>query len=109
MADLFACVNDYGGVSKPVMEAMASSLPIVTKRPLWEDAPELIEDIAMVTDGSPEGFEKAFLELSNDREKMDRLGRMAFERVSAISGTAMEDKEAGVIMSVVKGASHGQA
>jgi glycosyltransferase involved in cell wall biosynthesis len=101
-ADIFACVNDYGGVSKPVMEAMASSLPIVTKKPMWEEKPELVGDIALVTDGSPEGFENAFRCLSKDRDNMSRLGRLAFERVSAISGDAMEKKEADVIISVIK-------
>lgn len=99
-ADIFASVNDYGGVSKPVMEAMASSLPIVIKKPVWEEAPELVKDVAVVTDGTAEGFERAFSSLSRDRERMISLGRQAFERLSGISGDAMEDKEAGIIMSI---------
>lgn len=101
-ADIFASVNDYGGVSKPVMEAMASSLPIVIKKPSWEEAPELVEDVAVVTDGTAGGFEKAFSGLSKDRERMISLGRQAFERVSEISGDVMEDKEAGITMSIAR-------
>lgn len=101
-ADVFACVNDYGGVSKPVMEAMASSLPLVMKSPLWEKEPELVSGIAVVTDGSEEGFREAFRSLTNEPEKMESLGRLGLNRLSAITGASMEKKEADIILSVIR-------
>lgn len=102
-ADVFASVNDYGGVSKPVMEAMASSLPIVLKNPMWEEAPELVSDFALVCDGTSRGFASAFRELAADNGKRLELGRKAFEMACNLSGNIMEKKEAEVLSSIVRG------
>lgn len=101
-AHVFACVNDFGGVSKPVMEAMASSLPVVMKRPIWEKSPELIGDAAILTDGSTKGFEVALNKLSNNKEEIIKLGKLGFERVKTVPDEYIEQKEADIIMSCIK-------
>lgn len=105
-ADVFACVNDYGGISKPVMEAMAASLPVVVSKPLWEKTPELIEDTAVTVENSSAGFEGAFRSLLKNREEMIRLGEEGFLKIKDIKGYLMEEKLAEVIRFVVN--SHGK-
>lgn len=99
---IFASINDYGGVSKPVMEAMAASLPIVLKSPLWEDLPELIEDVALITDGSVYGFREVFEYLLGEPDALNFLGAKSFEKIREIGGDVMEQKEADIILSVTK-------
>lgn len=102
-ADVFACVNDCGGVSKPVMEAMASSLPVIIKRPIWEESPEFIGDLAIVTDGSAHGFTEAFKDLMEHRDKIVKLGRLGFERMKELDSNIMEEKEADIMKSLMRG------
>ncbi len=61
-ADIFVSVNDYGGVSKVVIEAMASGLPVVVGRPRWEPYPELLGDTAMISENSPDSFVKVLIQ-----------------------------------------------
>lgn len=100
-AHIFACANDYGGISKPVMEAMAASLPVVMKRPLWEERPELIEDAAILTDGTAGGFEEAFRYLSKDANRMAEIGEKAFRKITSIGDLMSEKREADIIVRVI--------
>ena len=92
-ADLFASVNEYGGVSKPVIEAMNASLPIVVQKPLWEERPELIGECSLIAENSPEGFKGAFLKLISNEELRLRLGNNAEKIAMTISKKEMESKE----------------
>lgn len=101
-SDIFACVNDYGGISKPVMEAMAASLPVVMSKPLWESTPEFIEDKAIIVENSALGFSQAFKYLLDNREEIQRLGSEAFSKIKNRDGALTEKEQAETIISVVR-------
>jgi len=92
-ADIFAIPIRYGGVCTPVIEAMASSLPIVVPRPIWEDSPELVGDIAIVVENTPKGFEEAFKKLMSDPKLRKELGEKGRKRALEVDGKKMEKKE----------------
>jgi len=101
-ADIFAIPIRYGGICTPVIEAMASSLPIVVPRPRWEDSPELVGDIAMVVENTPEGFEEAFKKLISDPRLRKKLGEKGRKRALEVSGKKMEEKEMNLYKNLIK-------
>ena len=101
-ADIFASVNEYGGISKPVIEAMNASLPIVVQKPLWEETPELIGDCSIVVDNSAKGFKDAFVALISDRALRCDLGCRAKNIADGISGKKMEKMEAEVYENTIR-------
>lgn len=92
-ADIFVSVNDYGGISKVVIEAMASGLPIVVNRPRWESSPELLGDTAVISDNSPGGFAKALNRMIANPGLMAKLGSRNRQKALEIDGRIMEQKE----------------
>ncbi len=100
-ADIFVSVNDYGGVSKVVIEAMASGLPVVVNRSRWESSPELLGDTAVIADNSPAGFAKALNRMIANPVLMAELGSRNREKALEINGAAMEAKEANVYKSLM--------
>lgn len=98
-ADIFVSVNDYGGVSKVVIEAMASGLPVVINRQRWESSPELLGDAAIIVDNSPGGFAKALNQMIANPGLMTELGSRNREKALEIDGSIMEQKE----MEIYKG------
>jgi len=92
-ADIFAIPIRYGGVCTPVIEAMASSLPVVVPKPIWEDSPELVGDIAIVVENTPEAFEEAFKRLISNPKLRKELGEKGRKRALKVDGKKMEKKE----------------
>jgi len=101
-ADIFVSVNDYGGVSKVVIEAMASGLPVVINRPRWESSPELLGDAAVIADNSPGGFAKALNRMIANPNLMAELGNRNREKALEIDGRIMEQKETQVYRSLIE-------
>ena len=95
-ADAFAIATRYGGVHIPVLEAMASGLPLVLPRPQWEPEPELAADAALVVDSNPASFREALRALRDTPELRTRLGRIGRERMMPLGAAAMEARERGV-------------
>ena len=92
-ADVYATAIRYGGVSIPVMEAMASGLPLVVPTPRWEPEPELAAPAALVVENTPAAFRQAFLRLRDDPALRQRLGRLARERIAPLGAAEMEARE----------------
>ena len=92
-ADIFAIANEYGGIWIPVLEAMAASLPIVVSQPLWEPSPEVIADIALVVERTPDAFRRAFQRLLADAELRHEMGEQDRRRVQELDGEVMERRE----------------
>lgn len=92
-ADIFAIPIEYGGIAIPVIEAMASSLPIVVPKPRWEKEPELVGDIAIVVENTPEAFREAFKKLISNPELRRELGEKGRKRALEVDGKIMEEKE----------------
>ena len=92
-ADIYAIPIEYGGISIPVLEAMASSLPLVVPKPKWESEPELVGDIALVVENTPEGFKKAFQTLIGNPKLREDLAKKGRLRALEVDGGIMEQKE----------------
>ncbi|MDP3789610.1 MAG: glycosyltransferase, partial [Candidatus Omnitrophota bacterium] len=92
-ADIFVSVNDYGGVSKVVIEAMASGLPVIVNRPRWEFSPELLGDTDIIADNSVDGFVKALNRMIANPDLMAAVGNRNREKALEIDGRIMEQKE----------------
>jgi len=100
-ADIFVSNNSAGGISKPVIEAMASGLPIVINKPYWESEPELIGGLALVVEDSPLGYREAFQRLINDANLRSSLGRAGRLKALEINGKKMEREEEAVYETLV--------
>lgn len=92
-ADAFAIAIDYGGIAIPVIEAMATGLPIVVPKPKWEDSPELVGDFALVVDNDEKAFRDAFKRLIESEELRKQIGMKGRKRFLEINGEKMEQKE----------------
>lgn len=93
-ADVYAHATRYGGIHIPIIEAMASGLPLVVPRPRWESEPEVVSDIALVVEPRPEAFAAAFRRLQGDRALRTSLGVRGRVRATEMSGDKMERREA---------------
>lgn len=92
-ADIFALPILYGGIAIPVMEAMASSLPLVVPKPLHETEPELVADIAVVCDNNPDSFREGIKRLASDERLRRELGEKGRKLIQEVSMQAMEARE----------------
>lgn len=84
--DIFVTHSDYREISKSVLEALLTGLPVVLNKREGEAVPELTHDICLLVENSPEGYSRALTRLLNDQGLRERLGqsarRVALERWS---------------------------
>lgn len=92
-AHVFAAVYRVGGVSIPMLEAMASGLSIVVNHSQWERSRELVNGVGIVVEGDAESFAAALNTLRADDGLRTRLGVAGRERAVALSGEDMERLE----------------
>lgn len=76
--DIFAVCSDYLEISKTVLEALLTGLPIVINRRRGEPVPELEEDFICLVKNTPEGYYNAFEKLLKDHVFREQLGRTAY-------------------------------
>lgn len=81
--DVFAVHSEYFELSKSVLEAMLTGLPIVINRRRGKKVPELNGDWVQHVESSARGFYGAFERLLYDASERERLGRRAFEHSQA--------------------------
>ena len=101
--DLFCISIRYPGVCIPVLEAMASGLPIVTNQPLWERAPEVAGDQAELVANTSEGFALGIQKYLDRPECLAAEGKENRGRIEAIDGRAMEAREAALFAELMAG------
>ena len=92
-ADIFASANTSGGVSKAVIEAMASGLSVVVNKPLWEDEPELIGDSALIVEDSEQGYSSAFKRLMGNSKLRKKISKEVRTKALTVNGKKMEGEE----------------
>jgi glycosyltransferase involved in cell wall biosynthesis len=91
-SDIFAIATDHEGMCILLVEAMASSLPVVVtnKEPL----PEVVQDAGILVSREPESFTEAFKELIESPELRMQLGNSGRIRSMDFDSRVIEKKEA---------------
>jgi glycosyltransferase involved in cell wall biosynthesis len=83
-ASAFAFLSEYEGFGLTPLEAMAAGVPVV--QPRRGAFPEIVEKTGggvIVGAEHPSALADALLELSRDRDRLERLGRAAYDGVRA--------------------------
>ncbi len=75
--DIFAVHTEYWEISKSVLEALLTGLPVVINRRIGEPVPELEEDFVRLVENTPDGYYNALRGLLADDEARAELGRRA--------------------------------
>lgn len=100
-ADLFAAPIRQGGVSIPMLEAMASGLPlIVTER--ISDYHEDIDEAVLLVKNTPEEFKKAILKMRDEKQYRDTMKQKVLSVVKELDGSKMEEKESKLYLDLLK-------
>ena len=101
-ADIFANPMQCGGVAIGTIEAMACGLPVVHARPLWEEEPEVLGDLGIVVEPTPEGFRSGIQYLLDNPAVGRELGRRGRERIEGMNGQLMEQRERELYQDLVR-------
>lgn len=91
--DVFAMTMIQPGVCIPMIEAMASGLPIVINEPIWGGQPEVVGELALLVKNTPEGYRQALQQLVDKPALRASLGKQVRERAFQYDGRIMEEKE----------------
>jgi glycosyltransferase involved in cell wall biosynthesis len=75
--DVFAIHSQYWELSKAMLEALLTGLPLVVNRREGPPVPELSEDLCVYVDNSVAGYREALLHLIEQHEARAALGRHA--------------------------------
>lgn len=102
--DLFVIHTEYFEISKSLLEALLTGLPVVMNARKGTPVPELQTGIVRLVDNSVEGYEEEIRALlSNERERAD-LGRKAYLEAQANYAPAVtERKVVGIYESILGG------
>jgi glycosyltransferase involved in cell wall biosynthesis len=75
--DIFALHSDYREISKAVLEALLTGLPVVINRRASAPVPELTPDICVLVENTAAGYRDALQRLIADHRLREELGRTA--------------------------------
>jgi glycosyltransferase involved in cell wall biosynthesis len=82
--DIFAVHTEYWEISKSVLEALLTGLPVVINRRRGAPVPELEGDFVLKVDNTAEAYRAALEHLLSDGEARAALGRRAFAHARAL-------------------------
>ena len=100
-ADLFAAPIKQGGVSIPMLEAMACGTPVLaTERGINEK--EDMDEAMYFTKNQPESFKRAIEKLISDNKTLLKMKQKGLDMIQKIQGEVMEQKEADIYTDVIK-------
>jgi L-malate glycosyltransferase len=75
--DIFAIRSDYFELSKSMLEALLTGMPVIVNRRPGEAVPELSSDICLLVDNTVEAYRRALKRLISDHAFREHLGRAA--------------------------------
>ena len=101
--DVFAFSSVLPGISIPVLEAMASGLPVVINKPLWDATTPVVGDLALEVENTAAGYRQALQTLLAHPEHRAELSRQVRARALQYDGRIMETKEQAVYRRLVEG------
>lgn len=78
--DIFAAHSDHWEISKSVLEALLTGLPVLINRRKEEPAPELTDDICLLVENTTEAYREGLERLIRDHAFREKLGRAAYAR-----------------------------
>lgn len=100
-ADLFAAPIKQGGVSIPMLEAMACGTPVLaTERGINEK--EDMDEAMYFTKNQPESFKGAIEKLISDNKTLLKMKQKGLDVIQKMQGEVMEKKEADIYTDVIK-------
>ena len=100
-ADLFAAPIKQGGVSIPMLEAMACGIPVLISERLDEEKEDMDEAIYF-TKNHPEYFKKSISKLISDNNLKKKMKKKGLEMIKHMNGDIMEQKEADLYKNILK-------
>jgi glycosyltransferase involved in cell wall biosynthesis len=75
--DIFAVHSEYWEISKAVLEAMLTGLPVIINERKGEPVPELTSDTCVLVEDTPNAYERGLRQLIEDDRFREALGRRA--------------------------------
>jgi glycosyltransferase involved in cell wall biosynthesis len=81
--DIFVIHSEHWEISKSVLEALLTGLPVVLNRRLGGDAPELQEDFITFVENTPQGYRIALQELIENHVLRETVGRQTYKNAQA--------------------------
>jgi glycosyltransferase involved in cell wall biosynthesis len=100
-AHVYATAYRLGGVAIPVLEAMASGLPVVAARSQWEPDPEIVGEVGLPVDNDPAAFAEALERLRGDPSLRTSLAERGRRRALDLDGAKMEEREAALYRELI--------
>jgi glycosyltransferase involved in cell wall biosynthesis len=101
--DIFVVHTEYWEISKSVLEALLTGLPVVINRRIGDPVPELQGDFVRMVDNTEEGYLFALKELLEDDSKRAALGCKAFDHARANwSPDVTEAKYASIYLNILQ-------
>lgn len=76
--DIFAIHSEYWEISKAVLEAMLTGLPVVLNRRKGNPVPELQGDWVRMVEDTPDGYYQALKDLLENKRLREQLGQRAY-------------------------------
>jgi glycosyltransferase involved in cell wall biosynthesis len=90
---------NLGGIPMPVLEAIASGLPIVMS---IKEGVEIIDEAVFFVENDPKEFEKAFQKILSDSNFKNKLIKKGLEKIKKIDSSIMEQKEIELYKKLIK-------